>query len=55
LRVPERDLEPVVAFVLSGLTGMMEWWVGSKSTLTPDEMYARFRALALAGLEPYLA
>jgi AcrR family transcriptional regulator len=55
LRVPERDLAPVVAFVLSGLTGMVEWWVATRSTLTPDEMYTRFRALAMAALEPYLA
>jgi AcrR family transcriptional regulator len=54
LRVTEPELTMTTAFVVNALTGLIAWWVGNKSPLTADEVYARFRSLATTGIEPLL-
>jgi AcrR family transcriptional regulator len=52
LRIDERELDRTVAFVISGLTGLVGWWLDTGAPFTADEMYQRFRELAMHGIEP---
>ncbi len=47
-------LEVVVAFLVSGLMGMLTWWLNSEAPFTADEMYACFEGTAIRGIEPLL-
>lgn len=48
------DLDTTVAFVMSGLAGLLTWWLDTQAPLTADEMYQRFHRLAMAGIQPLL-
>jgi AcrR family transcriptional regulator len=52
LTVDEEELASVVTFLMSGLFGMVAWWLGTNSALSPDELYERFQRLAMTGLAP---
>lgn len=48
----QRDV--AAAFLVSGLIGLLTWWLDSAAPFTADEMYARFECLAARGIEPLL-
>ncbi len=50
----DSHLEVVVAFLVSGLIGMLTWWLNSEAPFTADEIYACFEGMAIRGIEPLL-
>jgi AcrR family transcriptional regulator len=50
----EGQLEVVVEFVVSGMMGLLTWWLDTKAPLSANEMYARFEHLAVRGLGPLM-
>ncbi|MBP2326311.1 AcrR family transcriptional regulator [Kibdelosporangium banguiense] len=53
-RIRTGDFEATIAFVTSGLTGVLTWWLNSDSGLTTEEVFERFRRLAMTGISPLL-
>jgi AcrR family transcriptional regulator len=47
-------LDATVAFLISGLTGTLTWWLDTEASLSSDAMYDRFEHLARNGIEPLL-
>ncbi|MEV4312714.1 TetR/AcrR family transcriptional regulator [Actinocrispum sp. NPDC049592] len=50
LTVSDEELSAIVVFLFSGMNGLITWWMVTKARCSADEMYERFRRLALPGL-----
>lgn len=50
----ESRLATAVAFLVSGLIGLLTWWLDTEAALSAEEMYERFRRLSGGGLPALL-
>jgi AcrR family transcriptional regulator len=49
----QQQLDLAVAFLVSGLLGLLTWWLDTQSDLSADELYTRFERLAAPGIESW--
>jgi AcrR family transcriptional regulator len=50
----QRQLDIAATFLANGLTGLLLWWLDGPKTLSSEEVYAHFEALAIRGVAPLL-